>query len=49
MYERKAVLPIDKTPSITIRNHMLQIVKEVPHIKEQARLMIQQKQERIVA
>jgi len=47
VYGREAVLPIDETPSMTIRDRMMQIVKEVPHIREQVCLMIQQRQERM--
>ncbi len=49
IYGRKAVLSIDKTPSMMIRDRILQIVEEVPHIREQACLMIQQKQEQMAA
>ena len=45
VYGQEAVLLIDKMLSMTIKDRMLQIVKKVPHIREQARLMIQQKQE----
>jgi len=45
MYRWEAVLPIDETSSMMIKNCMMQIVEEVPHIREQARLMIQQRQE----
>ncbi len=41
VYGREAVLPIDEMLSIMIKNCMLQIVKEVLHIREQAHLMIQ--------
>ncbi len=34
IYGREAVLPIDEMPSITIRDCMMQIVKEVSHIRE---------------
>ena len=36
IYGRETVLPIDKTLSLIIRDRMLQIVKEVSHIREQA-------------
>jgi len=48
VYRREAVLPIDEMLKITIWDHMMQIVEEIPHIREQACLMIQQRQERIV-
>ncbi len=34
VYGRKAVLPIDEMPNMTIRNRMMQIVEEVSHIRE---------------
>jgi len=40
-YDREAVLSIDETKSLTIHECMMSIVKEIPHIKEEARLMIQ--------
>ena len=40
-YDREAVLPIDETKPLTIYKRMMSIVKEIPHIKEEARLMIQ--------
>src|SRR6266498_2085342 len=46
-YGRKAVLPIDKTKTMTIHKRMMSIVKEIPHIREEARLMIQKAQDRM--
>ncbi len=40
-YEKEAVLPIDETKSLTIHKRMMSIVKEISHIREEARLMIQ--------
>ena len=40
-YGKEAVLPIDETKSLTIYKRMMSIVKEIPHIREEARLMIQ--------
>ncbi len=39
-YGREAVLPIDETKPLTIHERMMSIVKEILHIKEEARLMI---------
>src|SRR6266540_4181235 len=39
-YGREAVLPIDETKPLTIYERMMSIVKEIPHIREEARLMI---------
>ncbi len=48
IYGREAVLLIDEMLNMTIRDCMMQIVEEVPHIREQACLMIQQSQEQMV-
>ncbi len=40
-YGKEAVLPIDETKPLTIYEYMMSIVKEIPHIREEARLMIQ--------
>ncbi len=45
IYDRKAVLPIDETKLLTIHEHMMSIMKEIPHIREEARLMIQKTQD----
>src|SRR6266542_2792767 len=47
-YGRKAVLPIDETKPLTIHERMMSIVKEVPHIRKEARLMIQKVQDRMI-
>src|SRR6266540_1670671 len=47
-YGREAVLPIDETKSLTIQERMMSIVKEIPYIKEEARLMIQKAQDRMM-
>ncbi len=36
VYGRKAVLPIDEPYDLCIRDRMMQIVEEVPHIREEA-------------
>src|SRR6266498_4114888 len=46
-YGKEAVLPIDETKSLTIHERMMSIVKEIPHIREKARLMIQKMQDRM--
>src|SRR6266498_1297641 len=47
-YGREAVLPIDETKPLTIHEHMMSIVKEISHIREEARLMIQKVQDRMI-
>jgi len=47
IYGREAVLPIDETKPLTIHECMMSIVKEILHIREEARLMIQKMQDRI--
>ena len=37
-YSREAVLPIDETKPLTIYEHMMSIVKEISHIREEARI-----------
>src|SRR6266498_4682085 len=44
-FGREAVLPIDETKPLTIHEHMMSIVEEIPHIREEARLMIQKAQD----
>src|SRR6266542_3285478 len=46
-YGREAVLPIDETKPLTIHERMMSIVKEISHIREEARLMIQKAQDRM--
>ncbi len=40
-YGREAVLPIDEIKPLTIHEYMMSIMKEIFHIREEARLMIQ--------
>ena len=40
-YGREVVLPIDETKPLTIHEHMMNIVKEIFHIRKETRLMIQ--------
>ena len=40
-YGREAVLPIDETKFLTIYEHMMSIIEEISHIREEVRLMIQ--------
>jgi len=40
-YGREAILPIDEVKPLTIYERIMSIVKEIPHIREEARLMIQ--------
>ena len=40
-YGQEVVLPIDETKPLTIHKRMMSIIKEILHIKEEARLMIQ--------
>ena len=47
-YGREAVLPIDETKSLIIHECMMSIMKEILHIKEEARFMIQKVQDRIM-
>ncbi len=35
VYGREAVLPIDEPYDLRMRDRMMQIVKEVPHIREE--------------
>src|SRR6266498_3457775 len=48
VYGREAVLPIDKPYDLRMKDHMMQIVKEVPHIREEARHMIRHSQQRMI-
>ena len=41
IYGREAILLIDKTKLLTIHERIMSIVKEILHIREEARLMIQ--------
>ncbi len=40
VYGREAVLPIDEPYDLRMRDRMMQIVEEIPHIREEARRMI---------
>src|SRR6266511_1617086 len=44
VYGREVVLPIDEPYDLRMRDRMMQIVEEVPHIREEARRMIRQSQ-----
>ncbi len=35
VYDREVILPIDEPYNLRMRDYMMQIVKEVPHIKEE--------------
>src|SRR6266498_5538719 len=47
-YGREAILPIDETKFLTIHERMMSIMKEISHIREEARLMIQKVQDRMI-
>ncbi len=47
-YGREAILLIDKTKPLTIYERMMSIVEEISHIREEARLMIQKVQDRMI-
>ncbi len=36
VYSKEAVLPIDEPYDLRMKDRMMQIVKEVPHIREEA-------------
>ena len=46
-YGREAVLPIDEIKPLMIYERIMSIIKEIPHIREEARLMIQKAQDRM--
>ncbi len=48
VYGREAVLPIDEPYDLRMRDRMMNIVEEVPHIREEARRMIQHSQQRMM-
>src|SRR6266498_5833897 len=48
VYSREAVLPIDEPYDLRMRDRMMQIVEEVPHIREEARRMIRRSQQRMI-
>jgi len=41
VYDRKSILPINAAKSLIIYEHIMNIVKEIPHIREEIKLMIQ--------
>src|SRR6266542_5203069 len=48
MYGREAVLPIDELYDLRMRDRMMQIVEEVPHIGKEARRIIRHSQQRMI-
>src|SRR6266540_1008452 len=48
VYGREAVLPIDEPYDLHMRDRMMQIVEEVPYIREEARCMIRHSQQRMM-
>ena len=48
IYGREAVLLIDETKPLTIHECMMNIVKEIPYIRKEARLMIQKAQDHMM-
>src|SRR6266498_3466192 len=48
VYGRKAVLLIDEPYDLRMRDRMMQIVEEVPYIREEARRMIRHSQQRMM-
>ncbi len=48
VYGREVVLPIDEPYDLRMRDHMMQIVKEVPHIRKETRRIIQHFQQRMI-
>ena len=47
-YGREAVLPIDETKPLTIYERIMSIVKEIPYIRKEAKLMIQKAQDHMM-
>src|SRR6266498_4978976 len=47
-YGREAVLPIDETKPLMIYERMMSIMEEISYIRDEARLMIQKAQDRMV-
>jgi len=41
VYDKKVILPIDKTKSLMIHKYMMSIIEEIPYVRKEARLMIQ--------
>src|SRR6266498_2320116 len=48
VYGREVVLPIDESYDLCMKDCMMQIVKEIPHIREEAQRMIRYSQQRIM-
>ncbi len=48
VYGREVVLLIDEPYDLRMRDRMMQIVEEVPHIREEARRMIQHSQQHMI-
>ncbi len=48
VYSREAVLPIDEPYDLRMRDRMMQIVEEVPYIREEVRCMIWHFQQRMI-
>src|SRR6266540_643348 len=48
VYGREAVLPIDEPYDLRMKDHMMQIVEEVPHIRKEARRMIRHSQQHMI-
>src|SRR6266540_4113873 len=48
VYGREAVLPIDEPYDLRMRDRMMQIVEEVPHIREEGTYMIRHSQQRMI-
>ena len=48
VYGREAMLLIDEPYDLRMRDRIMQIVKEVPHIREETRRMIRHSQQRMI-
>jgi len=48
VYGREVMLPIDEPYDLRMRDRMMQIVEEVPHIRGEARCIIRYSQQRMV-
>jgi len=48
VYNRKVILLIDKSYDLCMRDRMMQIMKEVPHIREEAWCIIQHFQQHMI-
>jgi len=40
-YDKEAILPIDETKPLMIYEHIMNIIKKISHIREEARFIIQ--------